>query len=95
MPDDGAARAASTDPLAALATFLSIGAARDLLRTVTGEPTIAFADAQATAYAPGDLLTAHDDRVAGKRRKAAYVLSVTNGIASARYPAPRLIAGIR
>lgn len=77
VPDDAAARMASIDPLAALATFLSTGPARELLRTVTGEPDVAFADAQGTAYAPGDFLTAHDDAVAGKRRKAAYVYGLT------------------
>lgn len=77
VPDDAAARIASADPLAALARFMSNGPVRDLLRVVTGEPGIAFADAQGTAYAPGDFLTAHDDAVAGKRRKAAYVLGLT------------------
>ncbi|QNE32279.1 proline hydroxylase [Sphingomonas sp. NBWT7] len=76
VPDEQAARAASDDPLATLATFLSTGPARDLLRTVTGA-AIDFADAQATAFAPGDFLTGHDDAVAGKRRHAAYVLGFT------------------
>ena len=46
---------------------------------MTGAADIAFADAQATAYAPGDFLTAHDDNVAGKARRAAYVLGLTPG----------------
>lgn len=77
VPDGADARAASDDPLAALAAWMSGGAVRDLLRTVTGIAAIDFADAQATAFAPGDLLTAHDDAVAGKRRHAAYVLGLT------------------
>ena len=77
VPDDAAARATSEDPLAALARFLSEGAARDFLRLVTGERRIDFADAQATAFSPGDFLTGHDDAVAGKRRHAAYVLGLT------------------
>lgn len=77
VPDDQPSRDASDDPLAVLATFLSSDPARELLRTVTAEPDITFADAQATAYAPGDFLTAHDDAVAGKRRKAAYVFGLT------------------
>lgn len=77
VPDDAAERAASGDMLAAFAAWLSDGPARDLLRDVTGKPAIDFADAQATAYAPGDFLTAHDDAVAGKRRHAAYVFGLT------------------
>ena len=38
---------------------------------------VAFADAQATAYAPGDFLTGHDDAVGGKKRLAAYVFGLT------------------
>ena len=48
-----------------------------MLRDVTGEDRIAFADAQATAYAPGDFLTGHDDAVGGKKRLAAYVFGLT------------------
>ena len=77
VPDAPAERAASDDPLAAFATWLSGGEARDFLRAVTGAADIAFADAQATAYSPGDFLTGHDDRIAGKGRRAAYVLSLT------------------
>jgi SM-20-related protein len=77
VPDDAAARLASPDPLASLATWLSSDPVIALLRTVTGVSAIDFADAQATAFAPGDLLTGHDDAVAGKRRHAAYVLGLT------------------
>lgn len=79
VPDDAAERAGSSDPLAALAAFLSGEAVMDLLRTVTGTSDPAFADAQATRYGPGDFLTAHDDDVAGKHRHAAYVLGLTRG----------------
>lgn len=77
VPDDAEARAASDDPLARVAEWLSNGVTRDFLRTVTGCPEMAFADAQATAYSPGDFLTGHDDNVAGKSRLAAYVLGLT------------------
>ncbi|UAK25199.1 2OG-Fe(II) oxygenase [Sphingomonas nostoxanthinifaciens] len=63
--------------LAAWPHWLSGGPVRDLLRDITGHHDIAFADGQATAYAPGDFLTAHDDAVAGKHRRAAYVLGLT------------------
>lgn len=76
VPDDDAARAASDDLLFAFARFLSHGPARDLLRQVTGDDAISFADAQATAFSPGDFLTRHDDDVAGKNRTAAYVMSL-------------------
>jgi len=62
--------------LAAFAGFMSFGPARDLLRSITGDPEIRFADAQATAFSPGDFLTRHDDDVPGKNRSAAYVMSL-------------------
>lgn len=76
VPDEDTARSASDDLLFAFARFLSHGPARDLLRQITGDAAIAFADAQATAYSPGDFLTRHDDDVAGKNRTAAYVMSL-------------------
>lgn len=77
IPDEEDARAGSGDLFSAFAGFLSAGEARALLRTITGRSDIAFADAQATAYAPGDFLTAHDDEVEGKKRVAAYVFGLT------------------
>ncbi len=77
VPDGSAERASSADPLAAFASWLSQGEARHFLRQVTGFDGIEFADAQATAYSPGDLLTGHDDAVEGKGRFAAYVLGLT------------------
>ena len=77
VPDDAAERAQSDDTLAAFASWWSDGPVRDFLRHVTGERAIAFADAQGTAYSPGDFLTGHDDDFAGKNRLAAYVLGLT------------------
>jgi Rps23 Pro-64 3,4-dihydroxylase Tpa1-like proline 4-hydroxylase len=57
--------------------FLNSAPFLGFARTVTGDPTIAFADAQATCYRIGDFLTAHDDGVEGKHRRAAYVLNFT------------------
>jgi len=48
-------------------------------REVTGMADIALADAQATAYGPGHFLTRHDDLLPEKKRRAAYVLSMTPG----------------
>ena len=47
------------------------------MRAVTGDDTIAFADAQATRFDPGHFLTCHDDKVGGKSRRVAYVLSLS------------------
>ena len=77
VPDEEEARKASGDPLAGLALDLSGGDTRELLRLITGADDIRFADAQATAYSPGDFLTGHDDGFPGKNRRAAYVLSLT------------------
>lgn len=74
---DGDALLSSPDPLAGFTRWMSDGPVRDLLRAVTGSDDIAFADGQATAYAPGDFLTGHDDLVPGKNRRAAYVLGLT------------------
>ena len=56
---------------------MSTDRVRDFLRTITGSAEIEYADAQATAYAPGDFLTVHDDAVEGKFRRAAYVFGLT------------------
>lgn len=47
------------------------------MREITGEPRIAFADAQVTRYRRGHFLTAHDDGVEGKNRYFAYVMNLT------------------
>jgi Rps23 Pro-64 3,4-dihydroxylase Tpa1-like proline 4-hydroxylase len=79
VPDAAAARAAEPSLLNAFAALMSSEPVLARLREVTAAQGIAFADAQATAYAPGDFLTAHDDNVAGKNRFAAYVLGLTPG----------------
>ena len=63
--------------LANLVAFLNSPDFISFVRTITGMPTIAFSDAQATLYRPGDFLTAHDDAASGKNRLAAYVLNLT------------------
>ena len=49
------------------------------MHAVTGDDRIDFADAQATRYRPGHVLTGHDDMAAGKNRLYAYVLNLTRG----------------
>ena len=47
------------------------------MRQVTGEDTIEFADCQATKFNNGSFLSRHDDEVAGKNRRAAYVFGLS------------------
>lgn len=47
------------------------------VRGLTGDDRIDFADAQATRYRPGHVLTGHDDAAEGKNRLYAYVLNLT------------------
>jgi hypothetical protein len=79
VPDDAAGRSARGSPLDDLAAFLGVPETLAFLRIVTGCTDIDFADAQATCFVPGDFLTRHDDDVAGKGRRAAYVLGLTPG----------------
>lgn len=76
VPDHAAERARDPSPLARFGDFMNSGAVLGLLRDVTGA-SIDFADAQGTLYGPGDFLTEHDDAVAGKNRRAAYVMNLT------------------
>jgi len=57
--------------------FLNSAPFLDFARIVIGAPLIRLADAQATCYRPGDFLTQHDDLVAEKKRRAAYVFNFT------------------
>ncbi len=77
IPDDEAERVQRGDLLNRFASWLSGGLAREMLRAITGEESIDFADAQATRFSGGDFLTGHDDRVEGKYRHAAYVCGLT------------------
>ena len=49
----------------------------DLVREVTGIAGLVKADAQATLYAPGQFLAAHDDSHVAEGWRVAYVLSLT------------------
>jgi len=57
--------------------FLNSPAFISVMRRLTGMEAIAFADANATLYRPGDFLSAHNDLVPGQNRLAAYVISMT------------------
>lgn len=69
----------ASEPLIQFAEFLCSPAVLTLMRRITGLEQITFADAQATAYRPGDFLTSHDDAIAEKNRLAAYVFGLTAG----------------
>jgi SM-20-related protein len=58
--------------------FMNSPEVLNFVRTVTAEPTVIKADAQATYYRPGDYLTLHNDTGVGERR-AAYTLGFTRG----------------
>ncbi|MDO9588321.1 MAG: 2OG-Fe(II) oxygenase family protein [Brevundimonas sp.] len=68
---------APDDAVGAVLEFLNTPAFLGLVRAVTGDDRIDFADAQATRYRPGHVLTGHDDWAAGKNRLYAYVLNLT------------------
>jgi hypothetical protein len=78
LPKPGAEPAHPPPPLfAAFADFMSSPEVVDLMRTITGDDAIAFADAHASRYSPGHFLTTHDDRIDQQGRRAAYVLNLT------------------
>ena len=63
--------------LGSFARFMRSEVALASLRTVTGCPTLNFADAQATRFRTGDFLTRHDDSLEGRNRRFAYVFGLT------------------
>ena len=79
VPDEEDARLSSGSLLDAVAEALGREPILDVLRRIGGDSDIVFADAQATRFQPGDFLTSHDDNVAGKNRRFAYVLSLSEG----------------
>jgi len=64
---------------AKVVAFLNSAPFLAVMREVTGLDAIAWTDAQATLYRPGDFLTLHDDKIGGHKRLAAYVLNMTPG----------------
>jgi len=65
------------DAVSAVLAFLNGPDFLAFVRAVTGDDRIDFADAQATRYRPGHVLTGHDDAAEGKNRLYAYVLNLT------------------
>jgi SM-20-related protein len=62
-------------PIFEMYEFLNSPALLDFFRTVTGEPSIRWADAQATLFQPGHFLKTHNDLKREEKRIAAYVVN--------------------
>jgi Rps23 Pro-64 3,4-dihydroxylase Tpa1-like proline 4-hydroxylase len=77
MSNDGEPYPDPSHYLSAITRFLNGAALLDFARAVTGAPEIAFAEAQATRYGPGQFLNQHDDSHGTHKRIAAYVLNMT------------------
>lgn len=72
-----AVESGSAPVLAGVEALVRSEAFLDIGRKLLGDEEICHADAQACRYGPGHFLTTHDDNVAGKHRRAAYVLNLT------------------
>lgn len=57
--------------------FLNGAPFLELMRRVTGDPAIAYCDAQLTRFSAGQFLAEHDDAFEGRGRLYAYVLGLT------------------
>lgn len=77
VPEDEDERDERDDALTDFASLMSSEPMLAVLRVITGCEDISFSDGHATCYGPGDFLTCHDDDVAGKDRRAAYVFGLT------------------
>lgn len=63
------------DAADAVHAFLNSPPFLDFIRDLTGDDRVDLADAQASRYRPGHVLTAHNDVSAGKNRLYGYVLN--------------------
>lgn len=63
--------------LKALYDWLNSEVFLSFARTLSGDPELAYVDAQATRYRPGHYLNEHDDEKPGAGRRLAYVLNLT------------------
>lgn len=64
-------------PLHAMTEFLNSPEMLEFTKTITNEPSVLKHDAQATLYAPGHFLNAHNDTGDHAERRAAYVMGFT------------------
>jgi len=63
--------------LQTIAQLMASAAMLGFLEQVIGRSGLTFTEGQVTAYASGDFLTCHDDKVPGRDRVAAFVLGMT------------------
>ena len=77
VQDSASERKLDPGMLSRFAKFLGSETVLSAIRTITGLEDIGWADAQATRFGPGDFLTLHDDEVASKNRRAAYVVNLS------------------
>lgn len=63
--------------LAALYQWLNSDSFLGFVRELSGDPELAYVDAQATRYRQGHYLNEHDDEKAGAGRRLAYVLNLS------------------
>lgn len=66
-----------TWPLHAMTEFLNSEDMLSFTKAITNEPSVIKHDAQATLYAPGHFLNAHNDTGENAERRAAYVMGFT------------------
>lgn len=64
-------------PLHSVFAFINSAPFVNLVRKVSGIETITGADGQATLYLPGHFLNSHNDKIAGHKRRVAYVLNMS------------------
>lgn len=64
-------------PLHIMTEFLNSPEMLEFTKTITNEPTVIKHDGQATLYAPGHFLNAHNDTGDHAERRAAYVMGFT------------------
>ena len=77
VPEDAAERRREPTLLHRFVDFLNSDPFIDFARRLTGISDIAWADAQATRYAPGHFLACHNDESAAGNRRVAYVYNLT------------------
>lgn len=66
-------------PLHAMTEFLNSPEMLTFTKSITNEPSVIKHDGQATLYAPGHFLNAHNDTGDHAERRAAYVMGFTKG----------------
>ena len=77
MAENYAERRFPGHPLHSVLEFINSEPFLNIVRKVSGIDSITSADGQATLYVPGHFLNSHDDKIAGHKRRVAYVLNMS------------------